>query len=102
MVKRPIFTKEHIDIWSRDLDDKPASATEAEWPDFPDVLAFRGQALSSGAIVRMRCRDGVVRDVRMNAVVARELAHWLFHAGQEAGWLDEKYEVISPLAELDG
>lgn len=101
-MKQPIFTKEHIAIWSRDLDDKPPSATEIEWPDFPDVLAFRGQALSAGATLRLRCRDGQVRDMRMNPVVARELAHWLFEAGRSAGWLDERYNVISPLADLDG
>ena len=101
MVKRPIFTAEHIGLWSADLDDRPAPASELEWPDFPDVLAFRAQALSAGVTLRLRCRDGAIRDLRMNPVVARELAAWILHAGTKAGWLDPGSGQVIPPPPVD-
>lgn len=98
---KPIFTAEHIALWNRDLDDVPPSPTELEWPAFTDITAFKGGALSAGAVLRLKTRDDQVIDLRMNPVAAREIAHWLFHAGRQAGWLDSEMNVISPLADFD-
>lgn len=98
---KPIFTEEHIALWEKDLDEVPPSPTELEWPSFADITAFKGGALTTGAVMRLKTRDGQTIDLRMNPVAAREIAHWLFHAGQQAGWLDERMNVISPLADFD-
>lgn len=97
-----IFTQADIAAWLRDLDTKvPPSATEMEWPSFPDVLSFRAQALSAGATIRFQTRNGQVMDIRMNPVAARELAAWILHAGAHAGWLDKSANVVSPDADFD-
>lgn len=102
MAKKPIFTQEHIDLWYAEMDMEPPGPSELEWPSFPQVDAFKAGALTVGAAVRFRTSDNRHIEMRMSPVMARELAHWLMHAGQQAGWLDSEYNVISPLAELDG
>lgn len=102
MIRRPIFTAAHIAAWNAELDKRLPMPTEAEWPDFPQVDAFTGGALTAGVSVRFRTAGNEPLELRMNPVLAREFANWLFHAGRQAGWLDERYNVISPLVELDG
>jgi len=99
---KPIFTPADIAAWERDLDDTPPSPTELDWPSFADITAFKGGALTAGAVLRLKTRDNSNVDIRMNPVAARELAAWLLHAGQKAGWLDEQGNVTSPLANFDG
>jgi hypothetical protein len=98
---KPIFTQEHIDLWNKQLDDLPKSPTELDWPDFKDITAFNAGTLTSGIALRLKAADGGLIDIRFNPVAARTLAQLIFENGQQAGWLDETYEVISPLAEFD-
>lgn len=98
---KPIFTQADIAAWYREMEVNPPSPTEAEWPSFGDITTFRGGALTAGAVLRLQTRDNRFVDIRMNPAVAREIAHWLLHAGQQAGWLDERYSVISPVADFD-
>lgn len=98
---KPIFTPDDIAAWERDLDNTPPSPTEQEWPSFADITAFKGGALTAGAVLRLKTRGDAHVDIRLNPVAARELAAWLLHAGTQAGWIDDAGNVVSPIAEFD-
>lgn len=96
MKKQP-FGKAEIDAWGNAFDKgKPPSPTDIEWPNFPQVDSFRGAALSVGVGMRLQAKSGERIEFLLNPVSARALAAWILTVGQEAGWLDDKGNVIAP------
>lgn len=93
-----IFDQSHIEAWDVALDNRPASVTELEWPELPQIEAFAATALNAGMSFRMRGRDGRELAFVINPVAARHLAANIFSRGMEAGWLDPQGHVICPIA----
>ena len=87
----PIFTVDHIDVWSNELDArKPRPLPDIGWEHLPDIASFASSATNCGMAFRFAARDGTEYAFILNPVVAREIASHILSKGIQAGWLNGK------------
>ena len=66
------------------------------WERLPQVEALQLAAHAAGMVIRLRAADGSDYTFAINPVAARILAVAIIGDAQEAGWMDEGLNVISP------
>ncbi|WP_020594134.1 hypothetical protein [Kiloniella laminariae] len=94
---KKIFTDKDIEQWERDLfENTPPPIEEITLPDFSQPKTFRASAATTGIVISTINRDGNTTNLFLNPVIAKYLIHTIAMQGQEAGWLNEKLEIISP------
>lgn len=100
---KKIFDEAMIATWKREMaDNRPEGFSDEDLAGLKQVDSFAPGALTAGFSMRMALRNGGTIDVVMNPVVARHLAACILTMGQQAGWLDEGGNVISPDLRFDG
>lgn len=99
---RSTFGEEVIKGWEGALASRrPPTPSNAERPDFQQVEALSPKATSDGVIVRMTTQTGNSIDVELNAVAAKYMAANILALGQQAGWLDNDFNVVPPQIALN-
>jgi hypothetical protein len=91
------FGEAEMEAWrSAMLRPAPKPLDTNGWERLPQVDALQLAAHAAGMVIRLRAEDGSDYTFAINPVAARILAVAIIGDAQEAGWMDEGLNVISP------
>jgi hypothetical protein len=85
-------------------EEKPAAPTERQAIEAPEVVSVTPAALNTGiafsVVLRNHGKD-TTSVLLINPVAARHIAACILSGGQQAGWLDERGDIIASSEKLD-
>jgi hypothetical protein len=99
---RSTFGEKVVKGWECALDaQRPPAPNDGDRWGFPQIESLSPKATSDGVIVRMRALTGEAIEFEMNAVAAKYLAANILAMGQQAGWLDNDFNIVTPSISLN-
>ncbi|SMD10205.1 hypothetical protein SAMN06297251_12748 [Fulvimarina manganoxydans] len=90
------FTEDQMQAWRDAAKRKPPRIPDNAFERFAHVRSFDIAVHPNALLLRMMCGNGDITDLRINPVLARDLAATILRAGLAAEWLNKQGDVIIP------